>query len=222
MNKRSSIWAIFIAFSMLFLTIPSSVSAGEFTATISGEATVKNSREQELKRVALLPDKNTRADVYVHGSVPGEYQFVTHKGEPEGSAVSRNEGETGPIYVGNLQSRADAVQYLDKVRYLTIKNNTLDQFGDHKVTLSTYFAGSIALGTSIGFTPEKQQVEVHLKINKLGPISLAFEKGVAALQKIRGPDGNEVRFYESFNYTSSGYSQKHCLFPGNRGLFCLF
>lgn len=220
MDKKSSIWAIFIAFSMLFMIIPSSISAGEITGTIIAEETVRNSHEQEVKRVAILPDTFTCADVNVLSSTPAEYQFFTYDGTAEGSAVNRNEGDDRPVFVGNVDNfHYSFRQDLKKIRYLTIKNSTPNQFGEHKVSVSTYIAGKVGMGKSIEITPKQQRAEVHLEVNKLGVISLIFNSDGARLERIRDPDGNSVSIHESLNYTLDGGMKKALFISGKIGVY---
>ena len=146
MKKKNSILAIAIAFSMLFTIFPCIVSAGEFAATITSSAAVTNSAEQQVKRIAILPNKGSMVDVNVFGTAPGTFQLYNHKDTALDLPLSRNEGEDYPLWLGRVENMVGDVQRLDKVRYVTVRNNTVDKFGTYNFTLSTHIAGRVGMG----------------------------------------------------------------------------
>jgi hypothetical protein len=222
MKKKTAIWAIVIAFSMLFAVFPSVVAAGEFGATISEIATVKTLEGEQIKRIAILPDKNTRADVNVFSNIPGDFQVYDHKNQAIGGVVSRNEGEEYPLQIANLGNDFNSVQKRDSVRYVEVRNNTVGKFGEYNFSLSTNVFGPVGMGKSIDIQRNQYQTEVQLDIGKVGPVALVYDKQGTILQSIRDPDGNKVSIVNTRDETSAGITRRTVFIAPKKGVYSAY
>jgi hypothetical protein len=161
-------------------------------------------------------------DVNVFGTAPGTFQLYNHKDTALDLPLSRNEGEDYPLWLGRVENMVGDVQRLDKVRYVTVRNNTVDKFGTYNFTLSTHIAGRVGMGKSIEVQPNHHLTEIELDITKEGPLALVYDTPGAILQQIRDPDGNTVPLVTSREANNAAVMVKSMFISAKKGIYSAY
>lgn len=184
---------IFVFSLSLTASLGMAIDTPTAASTEAAQGTLQTSQALPVDYAYVEGSPNVQMDIMATGTGPADFTLMNYRGI--GTPVSRDTGEHYPLQVGTLTNTftGDTMPESNG-RWVQVQNNTVDQFGNYTIGLSTNILGTLSVGSTQDFTCNRESLILRLNIENQGIYRLWYDDGAITPSNIASPTNNYVDF----------------------------